>query len=256
MAGKVVNSNFVLLTMFVANRQESASKTATSHIRKTLAVRRKRKKINLRHFNTDTNLKTMTNRRKENSHRSFFCHSFFPTHVLHIGVLVPACDKEQSYHMSKTYAKKIAVLALFLFISVNSFSQVDNWEYYNTKGIEKLTAEDYAGAIPDFSKSIELNKKTNIYMLAETYHLRAYCKNSLTDYRGAINDYNNIISLLENTPLKTSDLYSTAFYYRGICKYLLNKSEEACNDWSISGELGYSKSYQMIKQNCIDFLKN
>ena len=36
MAGKVENSNFVFLSRFVASRQESASNTATSHIRKTL----------------------------------------------------------------------------------------------------------------------------------------------------------------------------------------------------------------------------
>ncbi len=36
MAGKVENSSFVLLSNFVASRQESTSKTATSHIRKTL----------------------------------------------------------------------------------------------------------------------------------------------------------------------------------------------------------------------------
>lgn len=36
MAGKVVNSSFVLLSKFVASGQESTSKTATSHIRKTL----------------------------------------------------------------------------------------------------------------------------------------------------------------------------------------------------------------------------
>jgi len=33
MAGKVVNSSFVLLSKSVANGQESASKTAASHIR-------------------------------------------------------------------------------------------------------------------------------------------------------------------------------------------------------------------------------
>ena len=38
MAGKVVNSSFELLSNFGTNRQESSSKTATSHIRKTLAV--------------------------------------------------------------------------------------------------------------------------------------------------------------------------------------------------------------------------
>ena len=36
MARKVVNSSFVLLSKFVAGGQESALKTATSHIRKTL----------------------------------------------------------------------------------------------------------------------------------------------------------------------------------------------------------------------------
>lgn len=36
MAGKVVKSSFELLSKFGANGQESASKTATSHIRKTL----------------------------------------------------------------------------------------------------------------------------------------------------------------------------------------------------------------------------
>ena len=38
MAGKVIKSRFVLLSKFSANGLESASKTATSHIRKTLAV--------------------------------------------------------------------------------------------------------------------------------------------------------------------------------------------------------------------------
>jgi len=38
MAGLVVNSSLVLLNMFVVNRQESALKTATSHIRETLAA--------------------------------------------------------------------------------------------------------------------------------------------------------------------------------------------------------------------------
>jgi len=38
MAGEVINPSLVLLSKFGASRQESASKTATSHIRKTLAV--------------------------------------------------------------------------------------------------------------------------------------------------------------------------------------------------------------------------
>lgn len=38
MAGKVVNLSFVLLSKFGASRHESASKTATSHIRKPLGA--------------------------------------------------------------------------------------------------------------------------------------------------------------------------------------------------------------------------
>jgi len=38
MAGEVVYLSFGFLSKFGASRQESASKTATSHIRKTLAV--------------------------------------------------------------------------------------------------------------------------------------------------------------------------------------------------------------------------
>lgn len=51
MAGIVVNSSFALLSKFDASRQVSASKTATSHIRKPLAVIAKpitRKKNELR----------------------------------------------------------------------------------------------------------------------------------------------------------------------------------------------------------------
>jgi hypothetical protein len=42
MAGKVINSSFELLIKFGASRQGSASKTATSHIRKTLPAILKR----------------------------------------------------------------------------------------------------------------------------------------------------------------------------------------------------------------------
>ena len=43
MAGKVVNSSFLLLSKFGASRQESTSKTATSHIRKPLPASKKQR---------------------------------------------------------------------------------------------------------------------------------------------------------------------------------------------------------------------
>lgn len=50
MAGEVVNSNFGLLNKFGASRQEIASKTATSHMRKPLAARLTNPTI---HYNCD-----------------------------------------------------------------------------------------------------------------------------------------------------------------------------------------------------------
>ena len=46
MAGKVVNSSFVLLSKFGVSRQEIALKTATSHIRKPLCAMVKRQRCN------------------------------------------------------------------------------------------------------------------------------------------------------------------------------------------------------------------
>jgi hypothetical protein len=48
LAEKVENSSFVLLSRFSAIRQESALKTATSHIREPLAVRLKRNLYKIR----------------------------------------------------------------------------------------------------------------------------------------------------------------------------------------------------------------
>ncbi len=44
MAGKVVNSSFVILSKFVLGGQLLASKTDTSHVRKTMDL-----KINVKH---------------------------------------------------------------------------------------------------------------------------------------------------------------------------------------------------------------
>lgn len=72
---------------------------------------------------------------------------------------------------------------------------------------------------------------------------------------GTNNDYSKIISLSENSALKHQEIYSSTFYFRGICRFLISQTDVACQDWSRSGELGYSKSYKMISVNCIDYLK-
>lgn len=71
MAGKVVNSSFVLLSKLGASRQESASKTSTSHIRNTLYINVKRQLTLKRHiWFLPTHSSTLKNQK---SH-------FLPTH--------------------------------------------------------------------------------------------------------------------------------------------------------------------------------
>ncbi len=154
-------------------------------------------------------------------------------------------------------SKVISVLLVSLIYIRCSYGQSNDWQYYHDKGTENVSKSNCQEAIVNYSKSIELNNSGKyVFALAKTYHLRAHCKNELNDFRGAINDYNKIISLLESSEFKNQEIFSSAFYYRGICKFLISQSDEACKDWSRAGELGYSKAYKMISKNCIDFLKD
>ena len=67
-------------------------------------------------------------------------------------------------------------------------------------------------------------------------------KDKIEDFKGALEDYNIAIELKPN--------YSDAYHNRGIVKLELGDKNGACLDWSKAGELGQSKSYEMIKKYC------
>lgn len=54
MAGKMVNSSIVLLNKFVAGRQDSTSKTPTSHIRETFMLKNNQSTITLNEIKYET----------------------------------------------------------------------------------------------------------------------------------------------------------------------------------------------------------
>jgi tetratricopeptide (TPR) repeat protein len=143
------------------------------------------------------------------------------------------------------------IFSLFLFnlITAQSNSAFD----FQIEGNEFLQNENFISALKSYNKAIDLYKKEKNapYMLAKCFYYKAYCKQNLEDYRGAIMEYNNAINEFGKIS-KEDDFYITSFYYRGICKSLINDLNGACNDLSISGELGYSKSYDIIKKICTE----
>lgn len=61
---------------------------------------------------------------------------------------------------------------------------------YNGRGGAKDDLKDYAGAIADYDKAIELDPEC-----AEAYNNRGLAKKDLKDYSGAMADYNKAIEL-------------------------------------------------------------
>jgi tetratricopeptide (TPR) repeat protein len=89
--------------------------------------------------------------------------------------------------MMKSY-KVILFVAVFHF---NSWGQTA-YEYIET-GIAKFQLRDYAGALTQFNKAIELQPD-----LSEAYNNRGIIKNILNDSIGSVNDFNKAIALAPN----------------------------------------------------------
>ncbi len=142
---------------------------------------------------------------------------------------------------------------LISIVPFNAIAQIDNEDIYihKSNGLSMIDQKDYKGAILEFTKYIKKSEPVKYkYAYLETLHLRAHCKSMLEDFRGSIMDYELIISKCKELDYMKNDVYSSAFYYMGICKYYLRRVDEACLVFSKAGELGYSKSYDLIKEYC------
>ena len=63
-------------------------------------------------------------------------------------------------------------------------------EFYINLGFDKLDAEDYEGAISDFTEAIKINSNNCNY-----YFNRGMAKQNLEDYEGAISDFTEAIKI-------------------------------------------------------------
>ena len=166
----------------------------------------------------------------------------------------------------------------FTTLIINLFIVVNAQDNYAT-GIAHYNSKNYPAAIIDLTKVIEVDKKGDV---VPALYIRAQCKNKLEDYRGALIDYNTILLIsAENKSEKLAVVYldrgrvnailgnyndaeqdfteaielkksyAEAFINRGIIRInFLEQKEKGCLDFSRAGELGITKAYELIKEQC------
>ncbi|MES2284694.1 MAG: hypothetical protein V4547_03325 [Bacteroidota bacterium] len=160
---------------------------------------------------------------------------------------------------------------------------------YNNSGNMKRLAQDYQGAVVDYTKAIGITSMFHINEDVELNSLsnRGYSKFKLQDYTGAIPDFSKVIEMgpelaqyqygisyyfrglsklnlqdyngtiadfnmiIEMDPKYSRGvLKEEVYYYRGFTKLKLNQKDNACLDLSKAGEMGYGQAYELIKQYC------
>jgi Flp pilus assembly protein TadD len=131
--------------------------------------------------------------------------------------------------------KKILIICVVILFNFISYAQKAQ-DFINS-GIDKYDEDNFAGAIEDFSKAIEL-ENTNL----EAYFKRGVAKVMIDDFAGAIADYSKAIEINPN--------YSEAYYKRGLVKVLQNDKTGACEDYQTAGKLGYLVALDLVKVYC------
>jgi len=112
--------------------------------------------------------------------------------------------------------------------SITTTSAASTEVDYYAKGNEKYDQKDYMGAIPEYTKAIELNPT-----YVEAFLWRGHARYGAYLYKEAIGDYNKVIEL--------SPGESQAYHYRGLSKYNLKQYSEAIPDFSLA--IKYDPSY-------------
>lgn len=165
--------------------------------------------------------------------------------------------------------RKIIYSLIFIAISTFGYAQTENAKEFYNSGNQKLDLKQYAAAIRDYDKTIELNRS-----FAAAYYNRALAKNYLKDYEGAIEDYTKAIELdstniqaLNNRGLakkaledyngavedytkaiNLNDSFATAYFNRGSVKVLME--ENGCDDFKKALDLGNFKAMEYIDKYC------
>ncbi len=131
-----------------------------------------------------------------------------------------------NYMAQKLYANDNEKKLMYVKRSLKDFDETldidSNYvDAYINRGSARIMTKDFAGAIKDFSKTIELNKKEEN---AVAYINRGIARNELKDYKNAISDFDMAISIKAD--------YADAYTNRGCSKFYLNDFKGALDDYN------------------------
>ena len=94
-------------------------------------------------------------------------------------------------------------------------------QFFYNRAFDKLNAEDYKGAISDFTEVLKINPKNE-----NAYYNRGIAKANLEDYKGAISDYTKVI--------KINPKDGESYHGRGLAKGYLEDYKGAISDFTES----------------------
>ncbi len=214
------------------------------------------------------------------------------SYIPYIGLFLIIAQISSYYYKEKPKIRPLlyAILGIYIvFFSVTTWNRNKVWANsttlfddviknnsnvslaYNNKAVAEFNAQDYAGAIKDYDKAIELRPR----------HPNAYCnrgaaKYNLQDYEGALKDFNKALEIdptyaeayknrgvlyyrAKNYAESVND-YTQAikynptdpvlYYYRGVSRSYINDMNGACEDWNKALSMGEQKALKKIQQYC------
>ena len=116
------------------------------------------------------------------------------------------------------------VVGAGLMISLKNKNDINlktrNYEYFFNRAQDKFELADYAEAIHDYNKALELSP-TEICLV---YSMRGNAKRNSGDFDGAISD--------QNKALDFDPLYADGYFNRGIAKFKKGDFDGAIQDYS------------------------
>ena len=159
--------------------------------------------------------------------------------------------------------------AVMLFVPEKA--KAESARFYIKRGDEKLSNEDYYGAISEFNKAIDINSNDSY-----AYRRRGRSKFWIQDYQGSLSDYNKSIEIdpsnkftyqfRGDTKLDSGDSYGAisdflkaididpkdpySYDFMGDAKQKLGDIKGACSDWREASSLKIDAATQKLKIHC------
>ena len=146
------------------------------------------------------------------------------TIVLGIGAATAAGLSLLKVNKDLVFGSTAVVVGAWLMISLKDKNDANvkarNYEYFFNKAQDKFELADYAEAILDYNKALELSP-TEICLV---YSMRGNAKRNLGDFDGAISD--------QNKALNFDPLYADGYFNRGIAKFKKGDFDGAIQGYS------------------------